>query len=140
MSIRTIEIASIEISHWNPAFPQHRKAPCRRRKSNGATLVVCSRVSPSIAGATIKRQKALAVALFARLHLRPPSRGNGRFIGPQKRSAETRAYTELAAGFVPREQWQAQLRLDVLTVFPNTLLRFYTGRARETSGLSHGYD
>jgi len=92
---------------------------------------------------TIKRQKAFVVALFARLRLRPPSCGNTRFIEPQKRSAEARTHARARAR-LRRARCRfcaartmasaAQLRLDVLTVFPNTLLRFYTGRARETTG------
>lgn len=94
-------------------------------------------------GATIKRQKVLAVALFAHLRFRPPCcSGNARSIESQKRSSARRLRRFCAARTIANA---AQLRPDVLTVFPNTLLRFYAGEGDGARGLavvsvSLGYD
>lgn len=96
-----------------------------------------ARVIPFGSGATIKRQK---VPTRRRSFRSPPLSStllqqSARIIEPQKRSAETRARSPSRRFCAARTMaCAAQLQPDVLTVFPNTLLRFYG----ETAGLSHG--
>lgn len=124
-------------------FPQR----VEKRRARSDSLGEADGVRPSVArvipfgsGATIKRQK---VPTRRRSFRSPPLSSTllqqcARSIEPQKRSAEARARCRFCATRTMARA--AQLRSDVLTVFPNTLLRFYGEGARDRGPSLTGYD
>lgn len=127
---------------WKHEFPQQgRKAPRPQPFAGrgGRCDPLLPGLSPSAAVRRLK-DKRYPLALSVRLRFRPPCCSNARVSLSRRKGPRKRARALVRCRFCAARTMAcaAQLRSDVLTVFPNTLLRFYGEAARETAGLSHG--
>lgn len=141
-------VYTVETNNQNPRVSSTSKSALRARgvaisaraRRTGAQPFVPGS-SPSErpgARATIKRQKVLRRRSFRSPPLSSTLLQARSFpIEPQKRSTETRRFGRPPPVLCRANNGEraAQLRSDVLTVFPNTLLRFYGKGERETSEL-----
>jgi len=131
-----------ENGHWKQEFPQRVKKRRTRSHSSdeadGVTLPCRGYPLWQRRNATIKRQKvptrrrSFRSPLLSTLLLQ-----RARSIEPQKRSAEARVRRRFCASRTMVRA--AQLRSDVLTVFPNTPTLLRGGRERPRASLM-GYD